>query len=30
VIDGWAAKTPRNKELLGLVQTEIASVRSGK
>jgi len=30
VIDSWAAKTPRNKELLGLVQAEIANVRSGK
>jgi TRAP-type C4-dicarboxylate transport system substrate-binding protein len=30
VIDGWAAKTPRNKELLGMVQAEIANVRSGK
>lgn len=30
VIDGWAAKSPRNKELLGLVQAEIANVRSGK
>lgn len=30
VIDGWAAKSPRNKELLGLVQAEIANVRSAK
>ena len=30
VIDGWAAKAPRNQELLGLVQAEIANVRSGK
>jgi TRAP-type C4-dicarboxylate transport system substrate-binding protein len=30
VIDAWAAKTPRNKELLGLVQGEIANFRSGK
>ena len=30
VIDAWVAKAPRNKELLGLAQAEIASVRSGK
>ena len=30
VIDGWAAKNPRNKELLALVQGEIANVRAGK
>jgi TRAP-type C4-dicarboxylate transport system substrate-binding protein len=30
VIDGWAGKSPRNKELLGLVQAEIRNVRSGK
>jgi TRAP-type C4-dicarboxylate transport system substrate-binding protein len=30
VIDGWAAKSPRNKELLSLVQAEIANVRAGK
>ncbi len=30
VIDGWAAKTPRNRELLALVQAEIANVRAGR
>jgi len=30
VIDSWASKAPRNKELLGLVQAEIANVRSGR
>jgi TRAP-type transport system periplasmic protein len=30
VIDGWAAKAPRNRELLGLVQAEIANVRAGR
>jgi TRAP-type C4-dicarboxylate transport system substrate-binding protein len=30
VIDGWVAKAPRNKELLELVQAEIAKVRSGR
>ncbi len=30
VIDAWVAKSPRNKELLALVQGEIANVRAGK
>lgn len=30
VIDAWAAKTPRNKELLGLAESEIANVRAGR
>ena len=30
VIDAWTAKSPRNKELLGLVQAEIAYVRAGR
>jgi TRAP-type C4-dicarboxylate transport system substrate-binding protein len=30
VIDAWVARAPRNKELLALVQAEIANVRSGK
>ena len=30
VIDGWVAKSPRNRELLGLVQAEIANVRAGR
>jgi TRAP-type C4-dicarboxylate transport system substrate-binding protein len=30
VIDAWVAKAPRNKELLALVQAEIAAVRAGK
>ena len=30
VIDTWAARTPRNKELLGLVQAELVSIRSGR
>ena len=30
VIDAWSAKSPRNKELLGLLQAEISSIRSGK
>ena len=30
VIDTWVARAPRNKELLALVQAEIANVRSGK
>ena len=30
VTDAWVAKSPRNKELLGLVQTELANVRAGR
>jgi TRAP-type C4-dicarboxylate transport system substrate-binding protein len=30
VIDAWVAKSPRNKELLAMVQAEIANVRAGK
>jgi len=30
VIDAWVAKSPRNKELLGLLQAEIANVRAGR
>jgi TRAP-type C4-dicarboxylate transport system substrate-binding protein len=30
VIDAWVAKSPRNKELLALVQAELANVRAGK
>jgi TRAP-type C4-dicarboxylate transport system substrate-binding protein len=30
VIEAWVAKSPRNKELLALVQAEIAAVRAGK
>lgn len=30
VIDTWTAKSPRNKELLGLVEAEIANVRAGR
>ncbi len=30
VIDAWVAKAPRNKELLDMVQAEIARVRAGK
>ncbi|HEX9395676.1 MAG TPA: TRAP transporter substrate-binding protein [Burkholderiales bacterium] len=30
VIDAWAAKSPRNRELLGLMQAEIANVRAGR
>jgi len=30
VIDAWAAKSARNKELLGLVHSEIANVRAGR
>jgi hypothetical protein len=30
VIDGWTAKSPRNKELLSLVEAEIANVRAGR
>jgi TRAP-type C4-dicarboxylate transport system substrate-binding protein len=30
VIDAWTAKTPRNKELLALMQAEIANVRAGR
>jgi TRAP-type C4-dicarboxylate transport system substrate-binding protein len=30
VIDAWVAKSPRNKELLALVQGEIANVRAGR
>ncbi len=30
VIDAWTAKSPRNKELLALVEAEIANVRAGR
>jgi len=30
VVDAWAARSPRNKELLALVQAEIAAVRAGR
>jgi len=30
VIGAWAAKSPHNKELLGIVEAEIAAVRAGK
>jgi TRAP-type C4-dicarboxylate transport system substrate-binding protein len=30
VIDAWVAKSPRNKELLALVQAELANVRAGR
>ncbi len=30
VIDAWLAKSPRNKELLALVEAEIANVRAGR
>ena len=30
VTDAWTAKSPRNKELLGLVEAEIANVRAGR
>jgi TRAP-type C4-dicarboxylate transport system substrate-binding protein len=30
VIEAWASKSPRNKELLAMMQAEIASVRAGK
>jgi TRAP-type C4-dicarboxylate transport system substrate-binding protein len=30
VIDGWTAKSPRNKELLAVVEAEIANVRAGR
>jgi hypothetical protein len=30
VIDAWVAKSPRNKELLALVQAETANVRAGR
>ncbi len=30
VTDAWVAKSPRNKELLGLVQAELANVRAGR
>ena len=30
VIDGWTAQSPRNKELLGLVQAELAALRAGR
>lgn len=30
VIDTWTAKSPRNKELLALVEAEIANVRAGR
>jgi TRAP-type C4-dicarboxylate transport system substrate-binding protein len=30
VTEAWAAKSPRNKELLALVQAEIANVRAGR
>ncbi len=30
VIDAWAAKTPRNRELLALMEAEIANVRAGR
>ena len=30
VIEAWAAKSPRNKELLGHVQAELATLRGGK
>ena len=30
VTDAWVAKSPRNKELLGLVQAELVNVRAGR
>lgn len=30
VIDAWVAKSPRNKELLALMQAELANVRAGR
>ena len=30
VIDAWTAKSPRNKELLSIVEAEIANVRAGR
>jgi TRAP-type C4-dicarboxylate transport system substrate-binding protein len=30
VTEAWAAKSPRNRELLALVQAEIANVRAGR
>ncbi len=30
VVDTWTAKSPRNKELLALVEAEIANVRAGR
>lgn len=30
VIDAWTAKSPRNRELLALVEAEIANVRAGR